>query len=219
MFVGETPVRRTEAGRTPAMSVIRAAGAGTFAALVVLMVAQSLIQVSWSAGQQLIVLRVLDIVRSGSAAVTGIAFGAAGFASGLAAVTYSRVARRFGYRRLTVTVGLLAGLAIGGVAVTGRASLIVILTGCFGLLYGCVQPAISAMIGLEAPPEVHGRVFGVSSSAVSVGFGAGPLLAGGVAASAGVQAALVVTAAFAVLMSVVMALRGREPRPVGPIVD
>jgi MFS family permease len=98
------------------------------------------------------------------------------------------------------------------ISLTGRASLVILVTGVFGLIYGAMAPAVSSMIGLESPRSAQGRVFGASSSSISVGFAAGPLLGGAIAASAGVQAGLAVAAAAMIAMSAVMALKGREPR-------
>jgi MFS family permease len=194
------------------MQQIRAAGVGTLGALTALMVAQSLMQIAYSSAQQLVVLRLLSILHSGAEAVTGTAFGAAGLASGAAGVCYSWVAHRSGYRRLAVVAGLVMGGAIVGTGITGRASVVVALFGLMGLVYGAVAPAISSMIGLEAPPAMQGRIFGIASSSISVGFALGPFFGGSVAATAGIPVALAATGAFMVGMSVVLLAGAREPR-------
>jgi len=87
----------------------------------------------------------------------------------------------------------------------------VLATAAAGLFYGVLGPALASMIGLEAPVQVQARVFGVSASAIAIGFGAGPLMAGGLAAFGSVPIALGVAAGFAVILAAVLALWAREP--------
>jgi MFS family permease len=89
--------------------------------------------------------------------------------------------------------------------------LVVIAAFLGGLCVGAALPAISAMLGLETPPEVQGRVFGLSASATALGFGLGPLLAGTIAGVLSVPAGLFTMAGVALLLAVVVTLAGREP--------
>jgi predicted MFS family arabinose efflux permease len=67
------------------------------------------------------------------------------------------------------------------------------------------------MIGLETPPEAQSTVFGANASSVALGFFIGPLVGGGVAATAGVPAALLVIAGLAVALAILIAVGAREP--------
>jgi hypothetical protein len=67
------------------------------------------------------------------------------------------------------------------------------------------------MIGLESPPIVQARVFGVSASATALGFGFGPVIGGASAAEAGLTTGLGLAAVLAILVAIVLAVRGREP--------
>ena len=67
------------------------------------------------------------------------------------------------------------------------------------------------MIGLEAPAIVQATIFGVGSSAISVGFGLGPLIGGFVASAAGIRAGLIVAAALAFVLTALVGLGSREP--------
>jgi predicted MFS family arabinose efflux permease len=67
------------------------------------------------------------------------------------------------------------------------------------------------MLGLETPPEAQSTVFGANASSVALGFSIGPLIGGGVAATAGVPAALIVIGVLAVVLAVVVATGAREP--------
>jgi predicted MFS family arabinose efflux permease len=74
-------------------------------------------------------------------------------------------------------------------------------------------PALGTMIGLESPAIIQATIFGLSSSAVSVGFGLGPLLGGLVASGAGVQAGLAFAGIVALLLGAVVGFAAREPGP------
>ena len=80
-----------------------------------------------------------------------------------------------------------------------------------GLLSGVIIPATASMIGLETPSEAQSTVFGVNASSVAFGFFLGPLIAGGVAATEGVPAALSVIAAISIGLAVLLATGTREP--------
>jgi MFS family permease len=89
--------------------------------------------------------------------------------------------------------------------------LVVAATFLAGLCIGVALPAITAMLGLETPPEIQGRVFGLSASATALGFGLGPLLAGTIAGVLSVPAGLFTMGAVALVLAVLVAVAGREP--------
>ena len=209
--VRETPLRRGAGDGDGAMAAIRARGQGTLAVVVALLVAQSLMQISYSAAQQLVVLRLLEFLSRGAETVTGLAFGAAGLATGIAAVTYSFATRRAGYKRVAAVAAVLFGGSIAAAAVAPSVALVVVAVAVFGLVYGALNPSLSSMLGLEAPAQVQGRVFGASASAIALGFAFGPLIGGAVAATVNVRAALLVAAAVSVALSGVVAAGTREP--------
>jgi MFS transporter, DHA1 family, multidrug resistance protein len=210
---GPRRVARIDAGRP--MQVLRAARAGTIQALAVLMVAEALQQTSYGASQQLVVLRLLELMPSSQAqSLTGITFAAAGIATALAAVTYSRLLRRSSYRVvITAAAGLTALMLLGSALATTPALLITTFV-LASFVTGATIPALGAMIGLEVPAVIQATVFGVSSSAISIGFGLGPLLGGFVASAAGVRAALGTSAAIALVTAVLLGALSREPRPI-----
>jgi MFS transporter, DHA1 family, multidrug resistance protein len=210
--VKEAPiVRRLEPGRTSMREVLRATGPGTALAVGVLLASQSLIQISWSGGQPLIALRLLQLAPDSAAGVTGIAFATAGVASAIAGIGYSRLAASTGYRWLAATASVLAAgcLVLMGLAPT--VVLVVVSTFLAGLCVGAALPAITAMLGLETPPEIQGRVFGLSASATALGFGLGPLLAGTIAGVLNVPIALFTMAGVALLLAALVTIAGREP--------
>ena len=208
--VRESPRRRREGPQLGTLTLI-GQRPGARRALTVLIGAQGLVSVVSSATQQLVVLRLLEMLSSGVAAVTGVAFGLAGVASSGAAVFYTQVTRRLGYVRTTAVAAVLAGLAISLIAIAPWAAVVVAGVALNGMFTGVVIPATASMIGLETPPEAQSTVFGVNASSVALGFAVGPLIGGGVAATAGVPAALVVIAGLALVLATLVATGAREP--------
>jgi DHA1 family multidrug resistance protein-like MFS transporter len=210
LVVRESPRRRREGPRLSTLALIKQRP-GAVRALSVLIGAQGLISVCNSATQLLVVLRLLEMLSSGVAAVTGVAFGLAGVASSGAAVFYTTVTRRLGYVRTTAVAAVMVGVAASLIAVAPWAALVVAGVALNGLFSGVVIPATASMIGLETPTEAQSTVFGANASSVALGFSVGPLIAGGVAATAGVPAALLVIAGLAVVLAVLIAAGTREP--------
>jgi MFS transporter, DHA1 family, multidrug resistance protein len=208
--VRESPLRRRQGPRVGVMTLIRQRQ-GADRALGVLIAAQGLINLCNAATQQLVVLRLLEMAGSAVAAVTGVAFGLAGVASSGAAVFYTQVTRRLGYVRTTALAAVLVAVSVSLVAVSPWVALVVAGVALNGLFSGVVIPATASMIGLETPPEAQSTVFGANASSVALGFFIGPLVGGGVAATAGVPAALLVIAGLAVALAVLIAGGAREP--------
>jgi MFS family permease len=211
VVVHEAPRTLTDAASGSALALLRAAAPGAVAAVIALIVCQALLQAAYVGFQPLVVLRLLQRLRTGTAAVTGLAFGAAGLASALAAVVYAAPARRFGYRRVAVVAALALGaaelfsdLGPGVAAIIAGATLA-------GAFYGTLGPAISTMIGLESPSAIQARIFGFSSSATALGFAIGPFGGGLLAAQAGPSVATGACAAVALILAGVLFLRVREP--------
>lgn len=215
LAVRESPRRVTRALTPPTLQVLRAARPATIKALVVLMVAQGLQQTSYGAAQQLVVLRFVQLMPNARDAqsITGITFAAAGIATALAAVTFSRLLRRSNYRTVTTTAAILLGLMLL-VAAAGETPAVIIIAFVLGsFVSGSMIPAFGTMVGLEAPPIVQATIFGFSSSAVSIGFGFGPLIGGLIASAAGAQFGLVVAAVLALILAAVVGFAAREPHP------
>jgi DHA1 family multidrug resistance protein-like MFS transporter len=214
LMVRESPRQLKRAAPPRTMDALQMARAGTVGALAVLIVAQGLQQTSYSAAQQLVVLRLLELTGAKDAqSLTGITFAAAGIATALASLTYYRLLRRSNYRTLLTTGALLLGLALLGTAAASSTSFLIAAFVLASFVSGGLIPAFGAMIGLESPSIVQATVFGVGSSAVALGFGLGPLLGGVVASASGVRAGLVVAAALALILAALVGFRTREPLP------
>ena len=181
-------------------------------ALTVLIGAQGLVSICTSATQQLVVLRLLEMITTGVSAVSGLGFGLAGLASSVAAVGYTRVTRRLGYVRTAAAASGLMALAVLLIGISPWTSVVVIAIGLSGLFSGVVIPATASMIGLETPHDAQSTVFGFNASSVAFGFFLGPLIGGGVAAATSdVSVSLYVIAALAVLLAVFVGTSTREP--------
>jgi len=214
LLVRESPRRIARTAQPRTMEVLRLARTGTVGALAVLMVGQGLQQTSYAAAQQLVVLRLLELTTPNEAkSLTGITFAAAGIATALASLTYSRLLRRSNYRTLITIGSALLGLALLGTAAGVTPPLVIATFVVASFFSGALIPAFGAMIGLEVPAIVQATVFGVASSAISLGFGLGPLMGGFVASAAGVRAGLVVAATLALILTALVGIGAREPRP------
>src|SRR5438132_1494003 len=210
LIVRESPITR-RSGVGPSTLALIDQRPGLKRAVGVLIGAQGLISVCNSATQQLVVLRLIEMLTNGVAAVSGIGFGLAGVASSAAAVGYTRVTRRLGYVRTAAAAAGLVGLAVALIGVAPWPALIVAGIGLNGLFSGVVIPATASMIGLETPSEAQSTIFGLNASSVAFGFFLGPLIAGTVAATSGVPAALFVIAILALVLAGVIATGAREP--------
>ena len=212
VVVRESP-RRARAVTPPTLEALRSAAPGTIQALTVLMIAEALQQTSYGAAQPLIALRLLQLIPDAAHAqsITGIAFAAAGIATALAGVTYSRLLRRSSYRVITATAALLTGLSLMGAALSTTPALLVVSFVAASFLSGALIPAFGTMIGLESPALIQATIFGISSSAVSVGFGFGPLIGGFTASALSVQAGLAAASVIALLLAALVAAAAREP--------
>jgi DHA1 family multidrug resistance protein-like MFS transporter len=210
LVVRESPLRRRDPARLGTLELIRQRP-GAVRALAGLIGAQGLVSVANSATQILVVLRLLEMVAHGVAAVTGVAFGLAGVATSAAAVFYTVVTRRLGYVRTTALAAVLMSVAIALIAVAPWVAVVVGAIALNGLLSGVIIPATASMIGLETPTEAQSTVFGINASSVAFGFFLGPLIAGGVAATEGVPVALGVIAVITIGLAVLLATSTREP--------
>jgi MFS transporter, DHA1 family, multidrug resistance protein len=210
VIVRESPMVRRAGPRVSPLKLIDERP-GLRRSLAVLIGSQGLISVCNSAAQQLVVLRLLEMLTSGVSAVSGIGFGLAGIASSGAAVGYTRVTKRLGYVRTAAGAAALVAVAVGIVGIAPWPALVVVAIGLNGLFSGVVIPATASMIGLETPHEAQSTVFGLNASSVAFGFFLGPLIAGTVAAEAGVPAALYVIGVLALLLAGVIATGAREP--------
>ncbi|MDQ6772998.1 MAG: MFS transporter [Candidatus Dormibacteraeota bacterium] len=214
IVVRESPRTKSGEARAPGpVAAVRSLGRPVLLALAVLIGGQALMQFAYASTQQLSVLRLLQLNPAAAGRATGLAFGLAGLSTTLASVLSARIARRAGYRWVGAGAALAMAGAIAAAALSGGVLGIVVAVAVFGLFYGTLSPVLASLIGLRAPRAVQSTVFGISASAIAVGFGAGPLVGGGVAAVSDARAALWVAAVVAAALAVLLAFKLREPEP------
>jgi MFS transporter, DHA1 family, multidrug resistance protein len=209
-IVRESPMVRRSGPRLSTLALIGQTP-GAKKSLAVLIGAQGLISACNSATQQLVVLRLLEMVSSGVTTLTGIGFGLSGLSSSAAAVFYTWVTRRAGYVLTTAVSAVLLAVSLVVIGIAPWVAVVVGGIALNGLFSGVILPATASMIGLETPHEAQSTVFGANASSVSFGFFLGPLIGGGVAATVGVPAALMVIAGLGLGLAVLVRAGAREP--------
>lgn len=194
------------------------------ASLAILLIGQALIYLAYAGGQQLILLRIIAISTDGSSLPIGVAFGAMGLATGLAAAGYYRLVPKFGFRHLAIGAGVLMGATFAGSAVAPTTLVIAISAAVAGVCFGIGGPALQSMLGLEAPSQIQATLFGAMGSATSLGQATGQLTSGMLAAVIGAPLALSLPVVATLSMAAGLLFWGREPRElvfaqnlVGPI--
>src|SRR2546430_11426791 len=110
-------------------------------ALAVMIGAQGLDSVCTSATQQLVVLRLLEMITTGVSAVSGLGFGLAGLASSVPAGGYPRPAPRLGHEPSAPGAVRPTAPSVPLVLVSPWTSVVVIAIGLSGLFSGVVIPA------------------------------------------------------------------------------
>jgi MFS family permease len=169
------------------------------------------VQFSYTGALQLALLRILQLEPARATIWTGAAYSVLGLCTIVAALGYSRVVSRSGFQRLAVGAGILMAAAVTGIGLAPSAIPAIAAIGLMGASFGALIPALASMLGLEAPAGVKATLIGIGASATAAGTAIGPLTTGSVAAVVDLPTGLYVAAAAAAVMSIVVALWGREP--------
>jgi MFS transporter, DHA1 family, multidrug resistance protein len=210
LLVRESPTRRAQ-GRTGGLLAELRVSTGLLAAIIALLAAQFLVQMIGGSAQPLFALRLLHLAPNRAAFYTGLAFATAGATTAVGAASYAVIADRIGYRVTMLAAASCAAVITAIAGVTNEIVLVVTCVGLFGLVQGCLSPAVSSMIGMEAPSRVQTTVFGFMSVALALGFTVGPLVAGIIAAFRDASAALLFTSGSAIVLTTLLMARVREP--------
>src|SRR6202040_1288095 len=141
----------------------------------------------------------------------GLAFGATAVFSALAAVNYSRLVDRSGYRRILIFACFGAAVFYLPQAFVQNIGQFLLLRAGLGIFFGVLIPATNAIVGLSTPPELRGSAYGLTSSATAVGNAIGPLLGSTIAASLGYPSIFIATAGVLTLLGLWVIVRVREP--------
>jgi DHA1 family multidrug resistance protein-like MFS transporter len=141
----------------------------------------------------------------------GLAFGVTAIFSALAAIFYSQLVDRSGYRRLLVIACFGAAAFFLPQAFSHNIGQFLLLRAGLGVFFGVLIPATNAIVGLSTPPDMRGSAYGLTSSGTAVGNAIGPLLGATLAASFGFPAVFMATAAVLALLGVWVLALVREP--------
>src|SRR5256884_4506190 len=181
--------------------------------LMPLMVTLLLVQLSTAIVFPILPLFVERISHAGDPVklYAGLAFGATAVFSALAALAYSRLVDRTGYRRILIFACFGAALLFLPQAFVQNAGQFLLLRGGLGIFLGVLIPATNAIVGLSTPPELRGSAYGLTSSATAVGNAVGPLLGSTLAASLGFPAVFITTAGGLTLLGLWVIGLVREP--------
>ncbi len=211
LLLRETPIAGGDRPRIDARQVLRAAGPSTALTLLVVIGCQSLVWFAYVGAQPLVVLRLLQLSPGGTAFATGLTFAVLGVATALAAVTYSGLLPRLGFRRLAALSCCVMTAGLVGLALAPSVAWLLFATAFVGLTFGALNPTLTTMLGLEAPSAIKASVFGVGASFVALGSGAGPIVGGIAAGALGVRAGLMALGAVSLAAALIVWWRGREP--------
>jgi DHA1 family multidrug resistance protein-like MFS transporter len=141
----------------------------------------------------------------------GLAYGTTAVFSALAAVSYSRLVDRSGYRRLLIFACFGAAVFFVPQAFARNIGQFLLLRAGLGVFFGVLIPAANAIVALSTPPELRGSAYGLTSSATAVGNAIGPLLGSTLAASFGYPSVFLVTAGVLAVLGVWVIGLVREP--------
>jgi DHA1 family multidrug resistance protein-like MFS transporter len=139
-----------------------------------------------------------------AASVTGLAFGLLGVTSALASVVLGRRGDRAGHEKILFLSVLGAGIIYLPMALITAPWQMVILQALFGIAAGGLIPAANAIVAARAPSERRGMMFGVTTSAASIGAFVGPLVCSAIAATAGFPVTFAFVGVVLVLLGVAL---------------
>lgn len=140
----------------------------------------------------LFVERIADTTRA--ATITGQIMGAGGLAAGISALLVGRMGDRLGHRRMLIVSSLGSAFFSAPHAIVNALWQLFGLRVGWGLVSGGAGPAMNAMIGSHVSSDMYGRAFGLTTSAMCLGFALGPLAGGVMASIAGLRWPFVVMA-------------------------
>jgi len=140
-----------------------------------------------------------------AASLAGLAFGLLGLTSAFSSIYLGRRGDRVGHRKILLGCTLASGLIYLPMAIVRAPWQLVVLQGFFGVAAGGLIPAANALVANETPGERRGLIYGITTSASSLGGFVGPLAGAAIAASLGFPATFVTTAALLLLLSAAIA--------------
>lgn len=176
--------------------------------------ALSLILLAQLAGTSLyplIPLFVQDLLGSARnvAGATGWLMAASAIAGGIGSYAAGRLYRRVGAPRLVAVTLTLSALLLLPQAFVHSFLAFVLFRCAAALAFGALVSVVGTLAATSSPPDAKGTAFGLMGAASSLGFGAGPLLGGSVAAAVGIRPVFALAAATLGIVPLLVFLAGR----------
>jgi DHA1 family multidrug resistance protein-like MFS transporter len=150
------------------------------------------------------------------ASLAGLVVGVSAVTSALAAGVAGKIGDRIGHERVLACCAIGGGLLYLPQALVTSPWQLLVLRGGLGLFTGGLMPGVMATIALRTPLARRGWVFGLTSTATSLGNAVGPVAGAAAATAFGLRASFVLTAAVLTAAGVWVALslgprRSRSP--------
>jgi DHA1 family multidrug resistance protein-like MFS transporter len=161
--------------------------------------AMFLVQIGQMAASPILPLYVQELSGESpvdAASTAGLVLGSAAITSAVAASVGGRLGDRIGHQRVLAVATLVAGLLYLPQALVETPSQLLAVRAAIGIFAGGIQPVGMAIVALGTPPERRGLVFGLTTTATSLGNTVGPLLGASIASAVSLRASFVLTAAM-----------------------
>jgi DHA1 family multidrug resistance protein-like MFS transporter len=217
-FVWE-PERRqkAESGDAGQPSVRSVLAVPTFAVALALIL---LAQLAGTSLYPIIPLFVQDLLGSAQnvAGATGWLMAATAIAGGIGSYCAGRAYRRVGAARLLAVAIALSALLLIPQAFVHTFLAFVLFRFGGALAFGGLVSVVGTLAATSSPPDAKGTAFGLMGAASSLGFGAGPLIGGSVAAAIGIRPVFALAGIVLGVVPLVVLLGSRlAARAAGPV--
>jgi MFS family permease len=133
-------------------------------------------------------------------------------AAAISALAVGRFVERWKYKPVLLWAAVGACIAATPLALASTVGFILVLVVALGLFQGALRAANSSYVGLTIPTNRRGVGYGTATSLSSTGGALGPLLAGAIAAVAGIPSAFF--ALSLVFMSIAVWIGKRVVEPI-----
>jgi DHA1 family multidrug resistance protein-like MFS transporter len=141
--------------------------------------------------------------EAGTAAMTGLAIGAAAFTSAVSAVYLGRLGDRIGHNKILLASAIMAALLSLPPMFATRAWHLVIFQAAAGVATGGLIPATAALMNLWAPRGRQGATYGLENSVQSAGRAVAPMVAAAIVAWSGYRGVFAGTAVIYLILAFV----------------
>jgi DHA1 family multidrug resistance protein-like MFS transporter len=144
------------------------------------------------------------------ASTVGLIVGSSAITSAVAASVGGRLGDRVGHQRVLVAATLATGLLYLPQALAQTPGQLLVVRAVTGAFLGAVVPVGMARVALLTPPASRGWVFGLTTTATTLGNAAGPLLCATIAANLGFRSAFLFSSAVVIAAGLWAAFANRR---------